>query len=176
VTRQLEFGFNRARRRLINSVDVSNVEPATRACIAQCIPGKEARVILSRMPSRLEEELDPVTLHNQALFHVEERPASAIDKLQFLLRRDSFPVEAFQNLLLLYVKYEVTLCVKRPVSRVIIVFPNKTAQLYTANKTTQWYNNKCKQGLDVRLKLLRGDMTQWLWLRSLAGESSLIYA
>ena len=68
--------------------------------------------MLGRMPARLEEELDPVTLHNQALFHLHQQPATAVAKLQFLLRQESFPAETFENLLLLYTKYDVrdTLC------------------------------------------------------------------
>ena len=61
------------------------------------------------MPARREEDLDPVTLHNQALFDVDQHPDAAITKLQFLLRQQSFPAEAFENLLLLYTKYEVRL-------------------------------------------------------------------
>jgi len=59
------------------------------------------------MPARLEEELDAVTLHNQALFHLDQQPAAGIAKLQYLLRQPSFPAETFENILLLYTKYEV---------------------------------------------------------------------
>ena len=71
------------------------------------VVGEAARSMLGRMPARLEEELDAVTLHNQALFDVDQLPAAAVAKLQFLLRQDSFPAETFENLLLLYTKYEV---------------------------------------------------------------------
>jgi len=63
--------------------------------------------MLGRMPARLEEELDAVTLHNQALFHLDDQPSAGVTKLQFLLRQESFPAETFENLLLLYTKYEV---------------------------------------------------------------------
>jgi len=64
--------------------------------------------MLSRMPSRQEQELDAVTLHNQALFNLDQQPpGAALAKLQFLLRQESFPAETFENLLLLYTKYEV---------------------------------------------------------------------
>jgi len=63
--------------------------------------------MLGQMPSRLEEELDAVTLHNQALFQLDQQPTAALAKLQFLLRQQSFPAETFENLLLLYTKYEV---------------------------------------------------------------------
>ncbi len=59
------------------------------------------------MPPRSEEELDPVTLHNQALMNMEENPTQGFEKLQFLLQQTSCPPEVFSNLLLLYVKFEV---------------------------------------------------------------------
>ena len=37
------------------------------------------------MPPRNEEELDPVTLHNQALMNVEKEPTNSFKKLNFLL-------------------------------------------------------------------------------------------
>ena len=59
------------------------------------------------MPPRSEHELDPVTLHNQALMNMEQNPTEGFEKLQFLLQQNPFPPETFPNLLLLYVKYEV---------------------------------------------------------------------
>jgi len=80
-------------------------------CIMQCCgvdcEGDAAVSTLGRMPPRLEEELDPVTLHNQALFELSRQPAAAIDKLQYLLHVDSFPAETFQNLLFICAQYEV---------------------------------------------------------------------
>nr|XP_054763061.1 tetratricopeptide repeat protein 30A-like [Lytechinus pictus]XP_054763063.1 tetratricopeptide repeat protein 30A-like [Lytechinus pictus] len=61
---------------------------------------------LTDMPPRAEEELDPVTLHNQALMNMEAQPTQGFEKLQFLLQQNPFPPETFGNLLLLYVKYE----------------------------------------------------------------------
>ena len=58
------------------------------------------------MPPRLEQELDPVTLHNQALMHMEEDPSGGFEKLNFLLQQPPTPPETFANLLLLYVKYD----------------------------------------------------------------------
>lgn len=58
------------------------------------------------MPARAEEELDPVTLHNQALIGVETNLADSFSKLQYLLGHNPFPPETFANLLLLYCKYE----------------------------------------------------------------------
>lgn len=60
------------------------------------------------MPPRSEEELDAVTLHNQALMNMEAEPSKGFQKLQFLLQQNPFPPETFGNLLLLYVKYEVS--------------------------------------------------------------------
>ncbi|XP_073425699.1 intraflagellar transport protein 70A isoform X2 [Dendrobates tinctorius] len=65
-----------------------------------------AQEALTDMPPRSEEELDPVTLHNQALMNMEANPTDGFEKLQFLLQQNPFPPETFGNLLLLYCKYE----------------------------------------------------------------------
>ncbi|KAI9337052.1 hypothetical protein DFJ73DRAFT_798584 [Zopfochytrium polystomum] len=65
-----------------------------------------AREALTDMPPRLEQELDPVTLHNQALTHMDSDPTSGFEKLNFLLQQPPTPPEALGNLLLLYVRYE----------------------------------------------------------------------
>ncbi|XP_028657098.1 tetratricopeptide repeat protein 30A-like [Erpetoichthys calabaricus] len=65
-----------------------------------------AQVALTDMPPRSEEELDPVTLHNQALMNMDSKPTEGFGKLQFLLQQNPFPPETFGNLLLLYCKYE----------------------------------------------------------------------
>ena len=59
------------------------------------------------MPPRGEEELDAVTLHNQALMNMDNDATQGFEKLQFLLQQNPFPPETFGNLLILYVKYEV---------------------------------------------------------------------
>jgi tetratricopeptide repeat protein 30 len=64
-----------------------------------------AREALLDMPPRDEEELDPVTLHNQALMNMEGDPQSGFKKLNFLLNNPPFPPETFPNLILLYCKY-----------------------------------------------------------------------
>uniref|UniRef100_H2RLP1 Tetratricopeptide repeat protein 30 n=1 Tax=Takifugu rubripes TaxID=31033 RepID=H2RLP1_TAKRU len=51
-------------------------------------------------------ELDPVTLHNQALLNMDTKPSEGFEKLAFLLQQPSFPPVTFANLLLLYCKYE----------------------------------------------------------------------
>ncbi|CAE7530322.1 ttc30a [Symbiodinium sp. KB8] len=65
-----------------------------------------ARVSLSDMPPRAEAEIDPVTLHNQALMHMDEEPQDGFRKLNFLLANPPFPPETFANLLLLYAKHQ----------------------------------------------------------------------
>ena len=63
---------------------------------------------LTDMPPRAEEELDAVSLHNQALMNMEANATGGFQKMQFLLQQNPFPPETFGNLLLLYVKYEVS--------------------------------------------------------------------
>lgn len=65
-----------------------------------------AQEALTDMPPRSENELDAVTLHNQALMNMEANPTQGFEKLQFLLQQNPFPQETFGNLLLLYIKYE----------------------------------------------------------------------
>ncbi|XP_034046694.1 tetratricopeptide repeat protein 30A isoform X2 [Thalassophryne amazonica] len=67
---------------------------------------KVAQQALADMPPRTEKELDPVTLHNQALMNMDTKPTEGFEKLTFLLQQDSFPPVTFGNLLLLYCKYE----------------------------------------------------------------------
>ncbi|XP_074511884.1 intraflagellar transport protein 70A [Sebastes fasciatus] len=67
---------------------------------------KGAQEALTDMPPRSEEELDPVTLHNQALLNMDTKPSEGFDKLAFLLQQPSFPPVTFENLLLLYCKHE----------------------------------------------------------------------
>ncbi|XP_028310276.1 tetratricopeptide repeat protein 30A-like [Gouania willdenowi] len=67
---------------------------------------KAAQEALTDMPPRSEEELDPVTLHNQALLNMDSKPSEGFEKLAFLLQQPSFPPVTFRNLLLLYCKHE----------------------------------------------------------------------
>lgn len=69
---------------------------------------KAAREALTDMPPRAEEELDVVTLHNQALINMDSDPTQGFGKLQFLMQQQVFPPETFANLLILYIKYEVS--------------------------------------------------------------------
>uniref|UniRef100_A0A8C2I5Q8 Tetratricopeptide repeat protein 30 n=1 Tax=Cyprinus carpio TaxID=7962 RepID=A0A8C2I5Q8_CYPCA len=65
-----------------------------------------AQEALTDMPPRSEEELDPVTLHNQALMNMDTKPTEGFEKLAFLLQQNPFPPVTFGNVLLLYCKYE----------------------------------------------------------------------
>mmetsp|Transcript_8791 Transcript_8791/g.14620 ORF Transcript_8791/g.14620 Transcript_8791/m.14620 type:complete len:661 (-) Transcript_8791:737-2719(-) len=64
-----------------------------------------AREALTDMPPRLESELDPVTLHNQAVVFGDEQPTASFKKLSYLLANPPYPPETFGNLLLLHCKY-----------------------------------------------------------------------
>lgn len=86
---------------------------------------------LTDMPPRSEEELDPVTLHNQALMNIDKQPSDGFAKLQYLLNQNPFPPETFPNLLLLYCKYEV-----RWISIAFYCRNTSTALLYSS--TTIW--------------------------------------
>ncbi|KRY57296.1 Tetratricopeptide repeat protein 30B [Trichinella britovi] len=66
----------------------------------------EAAETLSDMPPRKEEDIDAITLHNNALLNMDSNPVEGFAKLQFLLQQTYFPPETFSNLLLLYCKYE----------------------------------------------------------------------
>ena len=76
-------------------------------CFSILFPVEASCEALTDMPPRSEEELDAVTLHNQALMNMEAHPTQGFEKLQFLLQQNPFPPETFGNLLLLYIKYEV---------------------------------------------------------------------
>jgi len=64
-----------------------------------------ARDALNDMPPRDESELDAVTLHNQALVEMDDKPTEGFRKLNFLLVQHPSPPETFVNLLVLYCKY-----------------------------------------------------------------------
>lgn len=60
---------------------------------------------MTDMPPRWEEELDSVTLHNQALCSMDMSPTQGFHKLQFLMQQSTYPQETLQNLLILYCKH-----------------------------------------------------------------------
>ncbi|KAL1114906.1 hypothetical protein AAG570_007730, partial [Ranatra chinensis] len=65
-----------------------------------------AKEALTDMPPRREEDIDPVTLHNQAILNMDEEPALGFEKLEFLLRSSRCPHETLHNILISYCKYE----------------------------------------------------------------------
>merc|ERR1719156_365538 len=66
---------------------------------------EQAKDALNDMPPRNDAELDIVTLHNQALMEMEEKPTEGFRKLNFLLHQRPSPPETFANLILLYCKH-----------------------------------------------------------------------
>ena len=66
---------------------------------------EEAKTALNDMPPRNEDELDAVTLHNQAILNINEDPTSGFRKLNHLLSNPPFAAETFGNLLLLYCQH-----------------------------------------------------------------------
>eukprot|EP01032_Pedospumella_encystans_P022786 gene22786-25812_t len=81
--------------------EMKSSEPAK--VITDSSAAKEA---LTDMPPRLESELDPVSLHNQAIIFCEEEPTASFKKLSYLLANPPYPPETFGNLLLLHCKYQ----------------------------------------------------------------------
>jgi tetratricopeptide repeat protein 30 len=83
-------------------IEAFNLKSAIEYSLGHMAQAKEA---LSDMPPRQEQELDPVTLHNQALVNMDDDPSQGFRKLNFLLSQPPFPAETFGNLLLLHCKY-----------------------------------------------------------------------
>lgn len=84
-------------------VEAFNLKAAIEYMMKNYAAAKEA---LTDMPPRLQEELDPVTLHNTALVNMAEDPTNGFKKFNYLLQNPPFPPETFQNLLLYYCKYQ----------------------------------------------------------------------
>jgi tetratricopeptide repeat protein 30 len=83
-------------------IEAFNLKAAIEFVTKNYAAAKEA---LLDMPPRSEEELDPVTLHNQGLANMDTDPAAEFKKFNFLLQNPPFPVETFSNLLILCCKY-----------------------------------------------------------------------
>ena len=64
----------------------------------------QAQEVLKDLPPRAEEDVDAITLHNQALIYFNQDPTSGLKKLNHLLLNPPHPPETFLNLLLLYCK------------------------------------------------------------------------
>ncbi|TNJ27616.1 putative TPR repeat family protein [Giardia muris] len=77
-----------------------------KSAVAWILGDKEAHLnALDSMPPRPLEELDPVTLHNRALAEMDSDPNATTAKLQWLITQPPFPVEAFSNLISVYIQY-----------------------------------------------------------------------
>jgi tetratricopeptide repeat protein 30 len=66
---------------------------------------EQAGDALKDMPPRTEQELDAVTLHNQALLQMDKEATIGFKKMKHLIQNPPFPPETFANLLLLYCKH-----------------------------------------------------------------------
>ncbi|OQR69400.1 tetratricopeptide repeat protein 30A-like [Tropilaelaps mercedesae] len=84
-------------------VEAFNLKAAIEFQLNNLAGAKEA---LTDMPPRAQQDIDAVSLHNQALIQVESSPSSSFDKLHFLVEQGSGPAEAFANLVLLYCRFE----------------------------------------------------------------------
>jgi len=63
-----------------------------------------AKDTMGTMPHREEEQLDPVSLHNNGLIYMDSDATDGFKKFKFLLSNPPFPPETFGNILLLYCK------------------------------------------------------------------------
>lgn len=91
---------------------VSNSEALKNSCLIEAFNLKAASHFklgnlsscadcIGSMPPRLEEDLDPVSLHNSAVFSAQGNPAEAIKKLDHLLTLSSKPTETIANFVLI---------------------------------------------------------------------------
>lgn len=69
---------------------------------AASIAAQEAAEALNDIPPRKEEDVDPITLHNTALFEADLKPQDCFRKLAYLLKEDRAPPPTFINLLILF--------------------------------------------------------------------------
>lgn len=69
-------------------IEAFNLKAAIEYSIKNYTAAKEA---LLDMPPRSEEELDSVSLMNQALMNIEDDPNGSFKKLNFLLQNPPFP-------------------------------------------------------------------------------------
>lgn len=67
---------------------------------------RDAKDSLQELPTRSQEDLDMITLHNTALVTMDDDPSAAFNKLNFLLGQDPPLSETFRNLLIGYCKFE----------------------------------------------------------------------
>lgn len=67
---------------------------------------ESAKKSMNDLPPRNEDELDAISLHNNAILNIKPNPLETLKKLRYLLDQDTFPPETLQNLLILYSRYE----------------------------------------------------------------------
>jgi len=84
-------------------IEAFNLKVAIEYNLKNMANAKEA---ILDMPQRKEEDLDPVSLMNQALIFFDNDPSEGFRKMNYLLENPPFPDETFCNLLLQYAKYE----------------------------------------------------------------------
>ncbi|KAL3133916.1 hypothetical protein ABBQ32_008370 [Trebouxia sp. C0010 RCD-2024] len=82
-------------------VEAFNLKGAIEYNMKNCEAAREA---MADAPPRTEQELDPVTLHNSALFSMDIDPTGGFRKLSHLLQAPPFPAPTFCNILMLYCK------------------------------------------------------------------------
>jgi tetratricopeptide repeat protein 30 len=82
-------------------IEAFNLKSAIEYQLKNLQAAKEA---LTDMPPRELSELDPCTLHNRALIHMDDDPEEGFRTLNFLISNPPFPPETFANLLLLHIK------------------------------------------------------------------------
>ena len=58
---------------------------------------EQAQEALTDMPPRSENELDPVSLHNMALMHMDDDATGGFEKLQFLMTQVRKPSRAIAS-------------------------------------------------------------------------------
>ena len=129
---------------------------------------KEAKDALRELPTRNEEELDPITLHNMAIAHMEDNPTDSFTKLTFLLGQEPTPPETFRNLLLGYCKYEYytyaadllaenTELATKTMTPQMLDFLDAVLLCATSKEEAyRKFDDLCKQRADLLRRLLKG--------------------
>lgn len=68
------------------------------------LSGAPAHLALASIPNRYEEDIDMVTLHNQAILGAEDDFEESIQILSHIVGLPSYPKEALTNLINMYFK------------------------------------------------------------------------
>lgn len=61
---------------------------------------------MTDLPPRNEDELDAISLHNNAILNMKPNPLETLKKLRYLMEQETFPPETLQNLLIIYSRFE----------------------------------------------------------------------